>query len=529
MSIITSQLPDVTWPLDTPITSYLLEESLKEPERTAFVDGPSGRSLSYGELFEAIQRFGGGLLERGAEKGEVLALVAPNIPEYAVVFHGTLYAGGTVTTINPTYTAKEIIKQLEDSKATRLVSVSLFEPVLKEVQEACALKEIILIDGTDANTQNLGAVAMSEYLKTDPLQEHIEIDPASHIACLPYSSGTTGMPKGVMLSHINLVANTAQADPMTDIGKDDVIIAVLPFFHIYGLQIIMNCSLRVGAKVITQSRFDLGDFLACVQEHKATRLYLVPPIILALAKHPIVDEFDLSSVQLITSGAAPLSGEVEDLARKRIDAEILQGYGMTELSPLSHAGLIGKAKAGSAGVLCPNTECRIVDVDMDADAGALKDMPAGETGELLIRGPQVMVGYLNNPAATEEMLDKDGWLHTGDVGYVDEDGNFYIVDRSKELIKYKGFQVSPAELEGILLTHPAVADAAVIGMPDEEAGEVPKAFIALKEGQNASEQEIIDFAAEDVATFKRIQEVAFVDEIPKSATGKILRRLLRDN
>ncbi len=524
MNILKSKHPDVTWPTDVALTTYLFEGAGDYLDRAALTDGSSGRQLTYGELIEGFKRFAGGLIERRAENGEVLAVVAPNLPEYAVVFHGTLYAGGTITTINPSYTAKEILKQLNDSKATRLVSVSFFADTLKEVAEQYELKDLILIDGTDEHRESLGATPITDYLAAEPLAEHAEIDTANHIACLPYSSGTTGLPKGVVLSHQNLIANIAQGEPFAYVEEGGVVLAVLPFFHIYGLQILMNSSLRYGVPVVTLPRFDLMEFLECVQTYKITRLYLVPPIVLALAKHPAIDDFDLSSVDLITSGAAPLSADVAHATSNRIGAEIFQGYGMTELSPLSHAALRGEGKPGAVGGVVPNTECRIVDIE------TREDVENGEMGELLIRGPQVMQGYLNNPEATAEMLDADGWLSTGDVAYIDDAQDFYIVERSKELIKYKGFQVSPAELEGILLTHEAVGDAAVIGKPDDEAGELPMAFVTLKEGYEPSDEtaaDIIEFAAKDVATFKRIAEIQFLDAIPKSATGKILRKELR--
>ncbi len=523
MTIIKSKLPDVEHP-DSAITPFLFEKNMDRLDEVAIIDGPSGRSLTYGELLGAIKIFAGALVQRGMESGEVLAIVSPNLPEYAVVMHGAMYAGGTVTTINPTYTASEIVKQLENSKATRLVSISLFEPVLKEIQERYPLKEVILIDGglnEEQASTSLGATALKDMMAAEPLGEQAPVDVNSHIAVLPYSSGTTGLPKGVMASHANLTVNTNQADAMVQFENTDSTIAVLPFFHIYGLQIILNCTLRAGGKLVTQPRFDLEEFLGLIQTHKITRLYLVPPIILALANHPIVDNYDLSSVNLITSGAAPLSGELVEAVRKRMGVEVIQGYGMTELSPLSHACLRGSKKPGSIGQLTPSTECRIVSVETG------EDVAPGEDGELLIRGPQVMMGYLNNPEATAETIDSEGWLHTGDIGHTDKDEEFYIVDRSKELIKYKGFQISPAELEGLLLTHPGVADAGVIGIPDEEAGEVPKAFVVLKEKGSVSEQDLKDFVAKEVAAFKRLAAVEFVDEIPKSQTGKILRRLLK--
>ncbi len=319
------------------------------------------------------------------------------------------------------------------------------------------------------------------------------------------------------------MANLVQMAPVLDMSKgDEVIVAVLPFFHIYGMQVLMNGAVSQGATCVTMPRFELEAFLRILQDHRVTTAYLVPPIVLALAKHPLVDDFDLGSLRLIFSGAAPLGGELSDEASQRVGADVVQGYGLTETSPVTHSTIQGDAKAGSIGVPLPSTEVRIV------DPGTGQDLGIGEDGEVWIRGPQVMKGYLNNPEATANCIDDEGWFHTGDIGHVDADGHFYIVDRLKELIKYKGFQVPPAELEAILLTHPAVADAAVIPIPDEEAGELPKAFVVLKAGQEASADEIMAFVADQVATYKQVRRVEFVDAIPKSASGKILRRMLRD-
>jgi acyl-CoA synthetase (AMP-forming)/AMP-acid ligase II len=284
--------------------------------------------------------------------------------------------------------------------------------------------------------------------------------------------------------------------------------------------VVMSLSIRVGATVISMPRFELEPFLGLMQEHRATGAYLVPPIVLALAKHPIVDEYDLSSLRWIISGAAPLGKDLAVATRSRLGCLVLQGYGLTETSPVSHLVPMeeDKIKAGSVGPPVPNTECRVVDVSSG------QDVEPGQEGEIWIRGPQVMKGYLNNPEATRACLDDDGWFHSGDIGRVDEDGDFYIVDRLKELIKYKGMQVAPAELEALLLTHPKIADVAVVPKPDEAAGEIPKAFVVVSE--EVSGEELQAFVAERVAPHKRIRAVEFVDRIPKSPSGKILRRLL---
>jgi acyl-CoA synthetase (AMP-forming)/AMP-acid ligase II len=326
----------------------------------------------------------------------------------------------------------------------------------------------------------------------------------------------------VMLTHANLVANLLQMETHLAFDEHEVFMACLPFFHIYGMQLMMNAGLRVGATVVTMPRFDLEQFLALTQEHRVTRLWTVPPMVLALARHPLVDDYELTSVRSVLSGAAPLGPELAAEAGARIGIPVVQGYGMTELSPVSHAPFWDDPRPGTVGMLVAGCEARVVDPETGDDLGV------GDDGELWIRGPNVMKGYLNNPAATAATIDGDGWLHTGDIGHVDADGYWFIVDRVKELIKVKGFQVPPAELEALLITHPAVADVAVIGIPDEEAGERPKAFVVLAPGADASEQDIEEFVAEHVAHYKRLAEVAFVDAIPKSPSGKILRRLLRD-
>ncbi len=296
----------------------------------------------------------------------------------------------------------------------------------------------------------------------------------------------------------------------------------LPFFHIYGMQVLMNLSLACGATVVTMPRFDLEQALTIIQNSKVTRFFAVPPIVLALAKHPLVDQFDLSSLKQVFSGAAPLGAELAAEAAARVGCEVVQGFGMTELSPVSHCTVVGDFRPGTSGVTVPNTETRLVDPESGEDRGV------GVEGELWVRGPQVMKGYLNNAEATRITIDEDGWLHTGDIAVVDEFGHVSIVDRLKELIKYKGFQVPPAELEALLLSHPKIADVAVIGVADEEAGEVPKAFVVPVPGSELTVDEVQAHVAQHVASYKQVRLVEFVETIPKSASGKILRRMLRD-
>jgi len=418
-------------------------------------------------------------------------------------------------TINPTYTPDEVRHQLQDSGATLLVTVGLFRDTAEKAIEGTGCKEIFLIGEAEGTAKSVLE------LFAEPIDQ-VPVDVHEDVVVLPYSSGTTGLPKGVMLTHFNLVANLAQIEPILESDDGEAALAVLPFFHIYGMQVLMNGLLAGGLTVVTMPRFDLEQALSLIQQHKVARFFAVPPMILAFAKHPLVDKFDLSSLKTIMSGAAPLGPELTQEAADRVKCEIFQGYGMTELSPVTHATPPGQGKAGSCGVTVPNTECRVVDPETG------QDQDVDGVGELWVRGPQVMKGYLNNDAATASTIDSEGWLHTGDVGKFDADGHLYIVDRVKELIKFKGFQVAPAELEALVVTHPAVADVAVIGVPDVEAGELPKAFVVLKPGAGASEDAIKDFVKGKVATYKQLAMVEFVDEIPKSASGKILRRMLRD-
>ena len=511
--IFTSPLPAVSIP-ETALTPYILERAARRAEKTAFIDAATGRTMTYSEFEDAVRRQAGGWLDRGLAKGEVVAVMAPNCPEYGVLFHAVALAGGVITTVNPTYTAGEVHHQLVDAGATRLVTVPMF------VETAATAIADTNVTETYVIGEAVGYPSLSS-IDAAPLMDQVPVD-LDDVVVLPYSSGTTGLSKGVMLTHRNLVANTEQALAMISLQEDDGFVAVLPFFHIYGMQVLMNTGLRAGVRIVTMPRFDLEQFLSLHQEHQLTCAFVAPPMVVALAKHPIVDSYDLSALRFIFSGAAPLSAELSAESANRLDCLVLQGYGMTELSPVSHATPPDRARPGSAGVTAPNTEVTIVDPATQSALGVDQD------GEVWVRGPQVMKGYLNNDVATKSTIDDQGWLHTGDIGHIDADGHLFVVDRLKELIKYKGFQVPPAELEAMLLTHPQVADAAVIGLPDEEAGEIPVAYVVLKQGQEATAQEIQAFVAERVASYKQIRRVTFIDAIPKSASGKILRRVLRD-
>jgi acyl-CoA synthetase (AMP-forming)/AMP-acid ligase II len=483
--------------------------------------------ISYANLAEAIKRAAAGLAQRGFKKGQVFGIYSPNLPEYAIAFHAVASLGGIVTPINPLYTAEEAALQLRDSGARFLVTVPQMLDKASEAARIAGIEETFVFG---AALSEPGALAtgpasneftpFSALLENDAIAPDVEINPREDLVVLPYSSGTTGLPKGVMLTHYNLVANLRQIEGLCYFFEQDTLICILPLFHIYGLVVVLNMGLYEGATIVMLPRFELEGFLQTIQRYEVTMAHVVPPILLGLSKNPVVDKYDLSKLKTIFSGAAPLGEGLTRACMDRLKCDVRQGYGMTETSPVTHSSPADptQVKFGSIGVCAPNTECRIVDLSTGDELGA------NQEGELCIRGPQVMRGYLNQPEATARTIDAEGWLHTGDVGYADTEGHFFIVDRAKELIKYKGFQVAPAELEAILLTHPAVADAAVIPCPDEEAGEVPRAFVVLK--GEVSAKELLAFVAERVAPFKKIRSVVFIDSIPKSAAGKILRRIL---
>ncbi len=498
---------------DIDLTTFTLARAAELGDKPALIDGPSGRTISFAQFADRVEALAGALAARGIGRGDVVAIYMPNLPEYAVIFQGVLRANATNTTANPLYTETELGHQLSDSGAKMIFTIAPFLATARAAAEHAGIGDIVVVGESEG-----GEPTLADLIAEDAPAPAIEIDPATDLAVLPYSSGTTGMPKGVMLTHRNLIANVLQIDEKFKITTDDVLIGVLPFFHIYGQTVIMNLGLRNGATVVTMPRFDLDQFLSLIAEHRVTLANVVPPIALALAKHPAVDAADLSSLRLIMSGAAPLGAELSAAVANRIGVPTIQGYGMTETSPVTHISPLEPEliKGGSIGLPLPGTETRIVDPETREE---------GTRGELLIRGPQVMVGYLNNEDATRQTIDSDGWLHTGDVAEIDEDGYFAIVDRLKELIKYKGFQVPPAELEAILITHPAIADCAVIGVPDEEAGELPKAYVVVS--GEVSDDEIKEFVAAKLSPQKKVRLVERIDAIPKSAAGKILRRQLK--
>jgi len=516
MIVFQSQFGDIA-PSEFSITERIFAGLRERPDAIALTDGLTGACWTGAELMDAVKCLAGGLAARGFGAGATVAIVAPNMPEYFVAFHGVVWAGGTATTVNPAYTEREIRHQLLDAGADLLIAAPSCLAAAKAAAEGAGVKAIAVID--DAGDAD-GVIPLAG-LMGDPMEEQAPVDLDRLPAALPYSSGTTGLPKGVMLSHRNLSTNVDQVLNALDISVGESTVGFLPFFHIYGLNVILSPYLAAGGHVVTMPRFDMDVFLRLVQDYGVEQIFVAPPVALGLAKHPSVDSYDLSRLKKVFSAAAPLGADVAAACAERVGAVVLQGYGMTELSPASHLMPAGRARAGSVGLTAVGTSCRIVDPESSEGLGV------DESGELWIKGPQVMMGYLNNPQATAETIDPDGWLKTGDLCSFDADGYLYVHDRLKELIKFKGFQVAPAELEDILLSHPGIADAAVIGAPDAEAGELPTAFVASAPGAAPDPAEIMAFVAERVATYKQIRQVIFVEAVPKSASGKILRRELR--
>jgi len=500
------------WPSQAPYEELPLPELLRRAaerfgDKAALI-AADGTTRTYRDLWSHARKVARFLQDNGIEKGDRVGIFSPNLVDYAAVFYGALLAGATVTTLNPLYREREIEHQLGDAEAVALFAFSpMAAPVEAARRNLPGLRHVWPIDGLP---ELLGGA--SEGYRPVP------INPREDVAVLPYSSGTTGLPKGVMLTHYNIAANVKQSLAARNLTPDMVSLCVLPFFHIYGMTVLLGAGLALGATGIVMMRFDVEQMLHLVGKHKMTNLFLAPPAVLAMANVSNPSRFDTSSVRAIHSGAAPLAPEVAERVKSTYGCVVSQGYGLTETSPTTNANPLDRIKLESCGPPVSDTFEKIVSLDTG------QELPAGEAGELAVRGPQVMKGYWKRPQETKDCLSADGWLLTGDIGWLDEDGYLYILDRKKEMIKYKGYQVAPAELEAVLLEHPAVLDAAVIPKPHLEGGEIPKAFVVLREGFQASPEELMAFVAEKVAPYKKIREVEYVSEIPKTASGKILRR-----
>jgi acyl-CoA synthetase (AMP-forming)/AMP-acid ligase II len=505
---LASPVPDLTVPC------YIRQQARQWPEAVALVEAASGREISYAKLDRMIGRVAAGLAAHGLRPGDTLLMFAPNLPEWPVMALGAMAAGGVLSGANPMYPVEDLAHQMRDATARFVCTIP---PCLATVREAAAragCEHIVLIGGEAEGTIGFASLVACEDAEPD-----VPNDPDA-LAALPYSSGTTGLAKGVVLTHRTIVSNVCQMNQVFANWPVGVRLAFLPMFHIYGFTVVTLCGLARGGKLVTVPRFEPESFLQAISKYRVTRVALVPPVLQFLAAHPMVDQYDLSSLEGIACGAAPLGASLERKAAERLKCPVGQGFGMTESSGVVFASDLDASRSGASGRLLPGTEARIVDPASGDDAAP------GETGELWFRGPQGFKGYLNQPASTAATITSDGWVRTGDIGRIDADGYLYVTDRLKELIKVKGFQVAPAELEALLVTHPAVADVTVIGRPDERAGEVPVAYVVPRGAFDA--EAIKAWVAERVVAYKQLADVVACEAIPKTAAGKILRRMVRD-
>ncbi|XP_012445965.1 4-coumarate:CoA ligase 1 [Gossypium raimondii] len=520
-----SKLPDIYIPNHLPLHSYCFQNIANVASRPCLINGTTGKVYTYADVELTARRIASGLNKLGIQQRQVIMLLLPNTPEFVLSFLGASFRGAIATAANPFFTRAEVSKHAKGSNARLIITQASYVDKVKEF----AQDNDVMVMCIDSAPE--GCLHFSELTQADD-NDLPEVDIASEdVVALPYSSGTTGLPKGVMLTHKGLVTSVAQQvdgeNPNLYFHSEDVILCILPMFHIYALNSIMLCGLRVGAAILIMQKFEIGLALELIQKYKVTIAPIVPPIMFTIAKSSETDKYDLSSVRMVKSGGAPLGKELEDAVRAKFPgAKLGQGYGMTEAGPvlamcLGFAKEPFEIKSGACGTVVRNAEMKIVDPDTGSS------LPRNQAGEICIRGDQIMKGYLNDPEATARTIDKDGWLHTGDIGYIDDDDELFIVDRLKELIKYKGFQVAPAELEAMLIAHPDIIDAAVVGMKDEAVGEVPVAFVVKSGKSEISEDEIKQYISKQVVYYKRISRVFFIEAIPKAPSGKILRKELR--
>ncbi len=531
-----------------PEDKVIFQDADKPSRQYTYADVKS-KSIDFGKGLKSVFEF---------KKGDVLGLFSINDVDVPQIVFGTLWAGGVVSPANPGYTVDEFAFQLKDSGAS-VVAVHISS--LETAKAACAKvgipeSNIIIIgEGRDPSFKFKHWTSVRNLAGTNRYRP-AKIDPENDLAFLVYSSGTTGKPKGVELTHMNMVSNVQQAQateggwlswdgskslpgiPNAPQPQGDKILACLPFFHIYGLNALIHNPVYTGVHVLVLARFEIEKFCRLIQDYKVTFSYIVPPMVLLLCKHPCVDKYDLSSLRMTNSGAAPLTRELVEALFKRKQIRVKQGYGLSETSPtiFQQPWQEWNKGIGSTGKMVPNLLAKFCEVSIDAesDGKTPRELPEGEIGELYVKGPNVFKRYHNNRNATAECLDQHGWFRTGDVGYIDKNGDLWITDRVKELIKYKGFQVPPAELEGYLADHELVDDVAVVGVESAELGtEVPRAYIVRKGGleavQKGDDKKIIQWMHAKVASHKKLRGgVKFVDAVPKSVSGKILRRILKE-
>uniref|UniRef100_A0A0P5EQT1 4-coumarate--CoA ligase n=1 Tax=Daphnia magna TaxID=35525 RepID=A0A0P5EQT1_9CRUS len=529
-NIVTSPYADCEFH-DMTLTQKFFESAVRWPDKIALECGISGRRYTYNTMSQAVCRFGSALTRMGFIQGEVMGIIAPNLPEFPIAMFGAAGAGMPVALVNPTYTADEIARQMTLVEATCLFGVSEMAETLKAVAQLCPTVRRIVLLGPSQD----GCVSYQDMMQDsgDLFNDNIKIDIDNDIFILPHSSGTSGLPKNVMLTHSSVGKNIQQYlqsegtnnRPATATHQETYI-GLLPFFHSYGMVGLLLSAVESGAKLVTLPRFDVPSFLKAIDDHQPTYLHLVPPLVSLLTNLPELKAQSYSRVHTIFCGAAPLGAPlaIKLLERFTHPVSFQEAYGLTEMSPGVMMGPLGNKKLGSCGSLLSRTQAKIVDLETGQ-----RTLGPHEDGELYVFGPQAMKGYYKNQQATDEMIGADGWLRTGDIGHYDEDGHFFIVDRLKELIKVNGFQVAPAELEEVLTTHPAIKEAAVIGIPDERVGELPRAYVVKKPGmESVGECDINAFVNAKVSAYKQIKGgIQFCDSVPRSNIGKILRRELR--
>jgi long-chain acyl-CoA synthetase len=525
--------PQIDYP-DIPLHSILEEVVGKYPHHVALIF--QGQEITYQELGKWVTHLASALAHLGVKKGERIAIMLPNCPQYVVAYYAILKNGGIVVNVNPMYVERELEFQLKDAGVESILALRDFYPRLEAVREAVGLKRIILTSLLDTVPQTPrdiprkgGTPPIYEYADLLARGKHLPWDPievkGDEAAVLQYTGGTTGFSKGAILTHRNLVTNVIKCvnwNRGAERGKERML-AVIPFFHVYGMTVAMNEAIYLAAAIILLPRFNVDDTLEVIHRYRPTRFPGVPTMYIALLNHPRLQQYNLASIKVCSSGSAPMPIEALRRFEELTGGKISEGYGLTEASPVTHSNpFTGKRKVGSIGLPRPDTDAKIVDLETGA-----KELPPGKEGELCIRGPQVMQGYWKRPAETEATLRK-GWLHTGDIARMDEEGYFYIVDRKKDMILCGGFNVYPREVEEVLYEYPKIQETCAVGVPDSYRGETVKVFVVLKQGESASSEEIVDFCRQKLARYKVPTIVEFRTELPKSHVGKILRKILRE-